>query len=770
MNVHDAALAWHDAGACVLPAAADGSKRPALAWDRYKTQRPARQELDGWSATTSGIGIVCGNVSGNIEMFEAEAAAVHEGMHTQLMEMLPPDLRDKLNTYVERSPKGGVHWIFRVDGAPVKGNTKLARRAERKPGQQTITVLFETRGEGGWTVIAPSNGPTHPSGKPWQVAIGTAGVIPSLSAEEYRLLHACAATFDAMPTMESKPAAGSAPGPTNNDGAPGSDFNARATWDEILIPAGWTKMRQRGEITDWCRPGKNPRDGGSATTGCHGDWFYVFTTGTEFEPEKTNTKFHTYAILNHHGDESAAGRELRKRGYGAKPEPATRPLQSVPTGGSVTDATPAPEQAPTETPPTWAEIDLTEFLDGTFTPLYPDLFRREDGFCLVYKGKTHSFHGESESGKSWLGLYAIACSLMTEQRAAMVDFESDAHTIVGRLLALGVDPEAIRERFSYRRPEVDPSTDPRELFEWQGLLSQQFEVVVIDGVTDALGIYHCVSVDNDEVTTWIRQVPKMIAWRTGAAVILIDHVTKDADTRGRFAIGAQAKMSNLDGAAYSIEVLDPMGIGMVGRISMRVGKDRNGTIRPRSGPYRKGDRTQQTAIVVLDSSSQTGRTTVTVGMWTGGETNPETGQARGFQPTGLMERVSRQLEGLGVPQSRGAIDRAIKARREFILQAIDCLITDGYAIEDGPGTGGHPTVRLLRPYREGGSDPFPDLDGDDPSPETPSGGRTRSGPIGPGTTGTGTTPRPTPVPGTTAERPGTTPFLLGPDEEDDLDD
>jgi hypothetical protein len=157
-------------------------------------------------------------------------------------------------------------------------------------------------------------------------------------------------------------------------------------------------------------------------------------------------------------------------------------------------------------------------------------------------------------------------------------------------------------------------------------------------------------------------------------------------------------------------------------------------------------------------------------MWTGGETNPETGQARGFQPTGLMERVSRQLEGLGVPQSRGAIDRAIKARREFILQAIDCLITDGYAIEDGPGTGGHPTVRLLRPYREGGSDPFPDLDGDDPSPETPSGGRTRSGPIGPGTTGTGTTPRPTPVPGTTAERPGTTPFLLGPDEEDDLDD
>jgi hypothetical protein len=441
MNVHDAALAWHDAGACVLPAAADGSKRPALAWDRYKTQRPNRQELDGWSATTSGIGIVCGNVSGNIEMFEAEAAAVADGMHTQLMDMLPPELRDKLNTYVERSPKGGVHWIFRVDGTPVKGNTKLARRAERKPGQQTVTVLFETRGEGGWTVIAPSNGPTHPSGKPWQIAIGTAGIIPLLTADEYRLLHACAATFDAMPTPESRPAAGagSAAGPVDNGGAPGSDFNVRATWDEILIPAGWTKMRQRGEITDWCRPGKNPRDGGSATTGCHGDWFYVFTTGTEFEPDRGYDKFGTYHRLYHSGDSSAAARELRKRGYGAKPEPAARPLQSVPTGPAVPGII---NQPPIPTPAKRRQIKLAD-IPRTVRPVQWWWGDR------MPTGALSLLAGREGIGKSVIG-YTLVAQLTRgvlkgrwygQPRTVIVCATEDSweHTITPRLMAAGAD-------------------------------------------------------------------------------------------------------------------------------------------------------------------------------------------------------------------------------------------------------------------------------------------------------------------------------------------
>ena len=89
-------------------------------------------------------------------------------------------------------------------------------------------------------------------------------------------------------------------------------------------------------------------------------------------------------------------------------------------------------------------------------------------------------------------------------------------------------------------------------------------MAVIDGVTDALGVFGCLTKDNDDVARRIRKVPKMIADRTGAAVVLIDHVTKDAGNRGRFAIGGQAKMAGLTGAAYTVDVIDPLGRGMRG--------------------------------------------------------------------------------------------------------------------------------------------------------------------------------------------------------------
>jgi putative DNA primase/helicase len=40
-EVLKAGLAWYQAGACVLPVAADGSKRPNVSsWTDYQTERP----------------------------------------------------------------------------------------------------------------------------------------------------------------------------------------------------------------------------------------------------------------------------------------------------------------------------------------------------------------------------------------------------------------------------------------------------------------------------------------------------------------------------------------------------------------------------------------------------------------------------------------------------------------------------------------------------------------------------------------------------------
>jgi putative DNA primase/helicase len=89
------------------------------------------------------------------------------------------DVWDRINNgYVEMTPSGGIHWLYRIEGI-VPGNTKLARR----PGENgNIDVLAETRGEGGFVIVAPSNGTCHPSGGAWKMLVGGANSIPTLTA------------------------------------------------------------------------------------------------------------------------------------------------------------------------------------------------------------------------------------------------------------------------------------------------------------------------------------------------------------------------------------------------------------------------------------------------------------------------------------------------------------------------------------------------------------------------------------------------------------
>ncbi len=352
--------------------------------------------------------------------------------------------------------------------------------------------------------------------------------------------------------------------------------------------------------------------------------------------------------------------------------------------------------------PTWSRLDLSTHLDGTHRPQVPELLARTDGVCLLYAGRVHSFHGESESGKSWASLVAAAAELIDGGQVLMLDYESDAATVVGRLLALGVDPGSIRDGFDYRRPDTAPDANPAESAAFDGLLAQRYDLVILDGVTEALATVGVSSIDNDEVTTWVRQIPRAVAVRTGAAVVLVDHVTKSSDDRGRFAMGAQAKMAALDGAAYVVEVVEPIGAGMRGRLALRVGKDRPGGVRPHAGPWRKGDRTQEAAVITLDSTVP-GRTVATVDPPRTPSAPPgqHDGQHGGspWRPTFLMEKVSQLLEDGGPTSGRGVLD-GVRGRDDNVRAAIAALIDGKYVSADGPKKGGHPMLVSLRPFRQ----------------------------------------------------------------------
>lgn len=97
--------------------------------------------------------------------------------------------------------------------------------------------------------------------------------------------------------------------PTDN--RPGTQFNRRAGWNEILEPHGWRLVGFNRATHEgfWCRPGKS--EGISATTNYAGTGLlYVFTSSTEFESHRGYTKFNAYTILSFGGDFSAAAASL----------------------------------------------------------------------------------------------------------------------------------------------------------------------------------------------------------------------------------------------------------------------------------------------------------------------------------------------------------------------------------------------------------------------------------------------------------------------------
>lgn len=319
-RILDAALALHDAGCCVLPAAPDGSKRPAIDWKRWQAERPDRMETARLAASTQGIGVVCGEVSGNLEMLEAEgaAAALLPEVTAAMDDHGLGQVWRRITTgYAETTPAGGLHWLLRTPG-PAHSNRKLARRPHP---DGRVQVLFETRGEGGWVVVAPSAGTTHPTGRPWTLVAGSAASIPTITVDERDAIYAVLGLFDQMPTIDG-PRPASVSGQATGD-RPGDHFNAKAKWADILD--GWTCVRRMGPGHAWRRPGK--RDGISATTGQStdgADRLYVFTTSTTLPAETPLTKFAAWTHLHHSGDYAAAARALRADGYGAPGNPGMR--------------------------------------------------------------------------------------------------------------------------------------------------------------------------------------------------------------------------------------------------------------------------------------------------------------------------------------------------------------------------------------------------------------------------------------------------------------
>src|SRR5262249_6736839 len=183
----------------VVPLQCDGTKRPLVRWQEYQQRLPTDDELRRWfgNGHAVGIGVVCGSVSGSLELidFDSEAERIFPAW-CELVRHEEPELLDCLS--VSKTPKG-YHVRYRSEGE-IPGNTKLAMSADGK------TVLIETRGEGGYGVAPGSPAEVHQTQIAYTHYCGPKlSRIKTISAAEREVLIRCAQSFDQSPAESPTP-------------------------------------------------------------------------------------------------------------------------------------------------------------------------------------------------------------------------------------------------------------------------------------------------------------------------------------------------------------------------------------------------------------------------------------------------------------------------------------------------------------------------------------------------------------------------------------
>jgi hypothetical protein len=287
-----------------------------------------------------GVGLVCGTPSGNVEVIDIDQKYSLDGklfeQYKLAVNAIQPTLLKKL--VVQKTKNGGYHFIYRC--AKIEGNIKLANRpttdaertdtynktyeaqvisgkddaeairvAKKAKENDSVRVLLETRGFGGQIVIYPSPG--------YEVIYGDIYSITEITVEERETLHSIARQFNSV--FEEVVIPRNTKIEKTKGLSPFDDYNERGDVVALLQSHGWKVVGNKGNKTLLLRPGQT-----SAQTSGNYDheknWFSVFTTSSEFEPQKAYLPYAVFAKLEANDDFSEAARKLLDMGYGEKKE------------------------------------------------------------------------------------------------------------------------------------------------------------------------------------------------------------------------------------------------------------------------------------------------------------------------------------------------------------------------------------------------------------------------------------------------------------------
>ena len=306
-EIVNAAKRWIDAGFLVGPAR-PSDKRPHLKkWAtiyKGKIDPPTIDDIEQHiliDQCCDGIGVFGGAASRCLEMLELDTsdAELYAEFIMNVGEAGLADVWDAITAgYEEQTPGGGRHWPFCVSGGDNKGNIKLALPEPTGDSKQDSKATIETRGNGGWFVIAPSAGRTHPTGRPYVMASEDMDPanIATITVEQRDGLYDCARACCKGPkkaAVKPKPAQ-----PNVDSDSAGNKFISQTTWEDILVPLGWhegmTYENAYGIQTEWARPGKDPNERSGIVSG-EIDQMIVWSSATVLEPTNHNGETQSFS-------------------------------------------------------------------------------------------------------------------------------------------------------------------------------------------------------------------------------------------------------------------------------------------------------------------------------------------------------------------------------------------------------------------------------------------------------------------------------------------
>jgi len=300
-------------GISVVPA--DGQKRPLGRWKECQKKIMGIAEAPASFRNEAQLAAIGGAVSGNLEVIDIDNAALYEPFKAAV-ELACPSLLSRC--YQEKSPNA-FHIAYRC-AVPVPGNTKLAAdiipvdgpgewpcpwkngnkkyKAIQSNGKWVIEVTsIETRGEGGYCLVAPSNG--------YAAVSGSMLNLPVITAEERQRIINIGGGFNKKRERA-------------REERPWEQFDAEVYAGDLLVKHGWkpcSKIDGLGQT--FTRPGKS--GGVSGVVYDDTGLTHIFTSNASpLEMGKTYTPSALYTLLEHNGDFSAAARQLAEDGFGGE--------------------------------------------------------------------------------------------------------------------------------------------------------------------------------------------------------------------------------------------------------------------------------------------------------------------------------------------------------------------------------------------------------------------------------------------------------------------